>query len=892
VHPRWGEAQEATLDWRNPHGSPIDPLDPAHWATFEDAVAVMRADPAERFGLGFVLTEDVGIVAFDRDDKGDAEKVARGDTLLDRLNEQAPTYLQESISGKGRHGFWYGSLPHGRASIYAPQDGMEVYSAKRFMAMTGRRLPQGADRIGDGTAVIADLFKDVPPPRIGASNLGNTDENGRSLGCSDDHILYLLNLHCRPSYDLLMSPADLADRSAGLMRIVGDLDKFTGDAAQLSRIVFESPCGRNPYNAEKIDKVSNKAKGLHGIDYWLHDARVSNDGRWPPPAYPQSMVEHGKGLSAVISAGFAEERARLLAAQAPDAAPTSADAGPNEQGAPDTPADTVTPPAPSFSPKVQSIIDQIKGVAPEIFVNGELRLTMPPGISARFCVELGEMVTDPQPAYIYSGYLFNLSGLLSRKFKLGTALGSTTLQFVVTGKFYTGKSRAAQACYSAFECAASYTEADPADPRRLVQQHVTHKLRGNVHKGTHASVNMLHKDVLERNGNLALLTDEAGNQVDRMLSGQDHLATGLRDYFKLSYDAGEWDGELSPPGSLTGHRSGDQFKCFNVNIPVFMTCTDSALKGMRISDLMDGYWTRPITHFYAAPLEEDSLNDEEDLRRAFSPNLARIVRDGLMHSNALDLEYAPVNEEVLIKDPKASGPDAQMMTEMVKRPLNKAELRAIAERHLVGVGETAEAANLRKRVQKACRSIVHSIQRENPNGTDWREIIVRMPDNARRVAVLLASIDHLATHPTTMPHGALSPHMDGVPRVEVAHLAWGFRYVLYWLATLLTGIDRGNVAIGLGSTELIVLDHIDRARRQGKLPISERDLRHACKYRLKQAMDRDAAKGSFEMLFESTLRGLERDGMIKRPDHSPKGVGGYATPHVFIQVDHPYWAGE
>jgi len=763
---------------------------------------------------------------------------------------------------------------------------IDVLTGTHYCNITGRRandLPPV-----DATKDIALMFDAIEKAHPEFDGPGVTGPIG--VDClTDEEAWAVLELQ-RPATYLACGTAECHDFSLVVRNAIGDLAKITNRPRQVFDMLMRTPLLAPGLRCEQ-GHTERRDKFTKLFEVWWQEVLETNvqgvplitrrdTGRLP-------SVAHGRAKELDLIAENARRHEKLLTSQAPDAPPAPPVSASND----DAPLDHPAADTPTFSPKVAAIVDRIKTTAPEIFVNGGLRLTLPPGISASFCAELGEMVTDPQPAYIYSGFLFNLSALLSRKFKDSTSLKSTTLQFVVTGKFYTGKSKAADACYRAFECAAAYADADPADPTRIIKGHVQWKLRGTVHKGTHASVNMLHKNVLERNGNLGPLTDEAGNQVDRMLSGQDHLATALRDYYKLSYDAGSWDGELTPPGSLTGDKSGNQFPCFNVNLPVYMTCTDAALKAMRISDLMDGYWTRPIVHYYSKPLDEEPLNDESTLRQAFSPRLANVIRDALMYGNALDLEYAPVHEEKQVKDPNAAGPDAKPMLEMVKRPLNMAERRAIADAHLVGVTYSPEAVDLRKRVQQACRSIVRAIQIENPNSTDWREIIVRLPDNARRVAVLLASIDHLAANPLII--GDAPPlRLRGVPQVNVTHLAWAFRYVLYWSATLLTGIDKGNVAIGMGSAELVVLDNIDRARRSRKMPISERDLRQACKYRLKQCMEHDEVKGSIDMLFESTLRGLDRDGLIKRVDHSPKGPGGYATPHVFAETEHPYWKGE
>jgi hypothetical protein len=118
--------------------------DPATWATWADALEAYSLlvdvpDPARGpvVGVGVVLTPATGITCVDLD------RVLAGDQLdprAARIVARCGSWAERSPSGTGVHVFVLGRVP---AAIVGDQ--VEVYSAGRYIAVTGHQWPGSAD---------------------------------------------------------------------------------------------------------------------------------------------------------------------------------------------------------------------------------------------------------------------------------------------------------------------------------------------------------------------------------------------------------------------------------------------------------------------------------------------------------------------------------------------------------------------------------------------------------------------------------------------------------------------------------------------------------------------------------------------------------------------------
>jgi hypothetical protein len=122
-------------------GFKINPTDPNRHQTFESAHAAYLAGRC--FALGFCIVEDDGICCVDLDKvRGCPEREQRASEILQKM----PGWVERSMSGTGLHIWGYGS-----GKSFKTADGLELYTSKRAMLVTGKVMPQSM------AADLADL---------------------------------------------------------------------------------------------------------------------------------------------------------------------------------------------------------------------------------------------------------------------------------------------------------------------------------------------------------------------------------------------------------------------------------------------------------------------------------------------------------------------------------------------------------------------------------------------------------------------------------------------------------------------------------------------------------------------------------------------------------------
>ena len=139
-----------------PRKVPYDPktgrrassTNPDTWGTLAEAEAAR--DKFMFTGLGFVFTEDCGLVGVDidhcRNEDGSWNECASA------ILEKWPSYTEVSPSGTGLHIFFRGTMP-GKGNKNSTS-GVEMYAAARYFTMTGNRLEGTPEAIADGAEAL------------------------------------------------------------------------------------------------------------------------------------------------------------------------------------------------------------------------------------------------------------------------------------------------------------------------------------------------------------------------------------------------------------------------------------------------------------------------------------------------------------------------------------------------------------------------------------------------------------------------------------------------------------------------------------------------------------------------------------------------------------------
>ena len=164
---RPGKTIKLPINWRT--GQVADAHDPAIWMASAQALAMLPAwGPG--YCLGWVLTRAAGVWCLDVDNcvtpAGQWTETAT--KLMALLGGAA---IEVSQSRKGLHLWGMGAV--GEHSMKCTSLGLEFYTEKRFIALTGEML--GGDARTDHTPAIASLVASCFPPRVAAEAADWTD---------------------------------------------------------------------------------------------------------------------------------------------------------------------------------------------------------------------------------------------------------------------------------------------------------------------------------------------------------------------------------------------------------------------------------------------------------------------------------------------------------------------------------------------------------------------------------------------------------------------------------------------------------------------------------------------------------------------------------------------
>lgn len=264
------EAMKATpqwINWREEPGQPkprkvpvdlntrerIDPHDPAKWLPYEE---VARRDPHH---LGFVLTEGGPFFCVDLDNCLLPDGNTWSPQALEVVGAFPGAAVEVSHSGKGLH-IW-GSCPDGVPTHKSRGEGIELYSHKRFIAVTGRGATgdTGSDQTANLAAFIT-RFGLTSPTAPAACPVGEPTGGG----LSDEEVIQKA-LAARASVKAMFGngvtfrelwEGDGPALARAFPSASGDVfDQSAADQALANHLAFWT--GRNPEQMERLMRQSD-----------------------------------------------------------------------------------------------------------------------------------------------------------------------------------------------------------------------------------------------------------------------------------------------------------------------------------------------------------------------------------------------------------------------------------------------------------------------------------------------------------------------------------------------------------------------------------------------------------------------------------------------------------
>jgi putative DNA primase/helicase len=129
--------------------------DPSTWCDFATAVEVARATD---HGIGFVLTENLGICGIDLDHCLDGRKLKR---WVRKLLKEINSYTEMNSSGMGIHSFAYGPIAK---ALKRPE--LQLYKHLRFLTITGnhvKRTPLAIEHRANEVRALYEAFRPAEP---------------------------------------------------------------------------------------------------------------------------------------------------------------------------------------------------------------------------------------------------------------------------------------------------------------------------------------------------------------------------------------------------------------------------------------------------------------------------------------------------------------------------------------------------------------------------------------------------------------------------------------------------------------------------------------------------------------------------------------------------------
>jgi putative DNA primase/helicase len=275
--------------------------DPDTWTDFETAWHTYTR--GEYSGLGFVLTEEAGIVCVDLDHARDGD-VWEPEAL--NIVRELNTYTEISPSGEGLHIWAFGSLPAGRRR----RKEIEMYSDGRFITVTGYHFAGTPTDLQERTQQLGDLHRRI------FGEPAHTLKVGTPVVLSDDELIEkAMNAENGAKFRALwngdttgypsQSEADLAFCS--LLAFWTD-----GDAERIERIFSRSALGqrdkwrtREDYRRRTIrvalQNLQDTYKGNgHGNGHTTTTTSTSSTNRPPDAVEPEKIYRHYHHLTDLL----------------------------------------------------------------------------------------------------------------------------------------------------------------------------------------------------------------------------------------------------------------------------------------------------------------------------------------------------------------------------------------------------------------------------------------------------------------------------------------------------------------------------------------------------------------------------------------------------------------
>lgn len=258
---------------------------PNTWGTLDEALLFM--DKYTFTGVGFVFTEESGIVGIDidhcLDEHGNPNEIAAA--ILEKLPQ---TYIEISPSGTGLHIFIRGRLPPGGNKN--SQHGVEMYASRRYFTMTGNQYSKSVDLIAENDGALEYIHRQFI---VSGRKLGKQSASHPGRPLSDEELLELArSSKDGESFRKLWGgewQGRYPSQSEADFALCRKLAFWSGrNEAQVDRLFRQSGLFREKWNAQHHANGATYGENTVG-----HACETTEKCYTPPPKKEAEVFEHG-----------------------------------------------------------------------------------------------------------------------------------------------------------------------------------------------------------------------------------------------------------------------------------------------------------------------------------------------------------------------------------------------------------------------------------------------------------------------------------------------------------------------------------------------------------------------------------------------------------------------
>jgi putative DNA primase/helicase len=218
---------------------------PSTWTSFDAALRRYQSGGVD--GIGFVPTAENNITGIDLDHCFEPE-ARKGEQWAIDIIHQMRSYSEFSPSGTGVRIFAMGSLPEGIGG--RKKGNIEVYSASRYLTVTGHRLKNAPWTIETRQDAINELYDRIFGVKQKARESGNGKGNQAHFADDDDLLAKAFQARNGSKIERLFNGDTSAypSQSEADMALCSMLAFWTQDEAQLDRFFRRSQLMRDKWD--------------------------------------------------------------------------------------------------------------------------------------------------------------------------------------------------------------------------------------------------------------------------------------------------------------------------------------------------------------------------------------------------------------------------------------------------------------------------------------------------------------------------------------------------------------------------------------------------------------------------------------------------------------------